>query len=114
MNAACRNRSSDVHSLNSARITILGSANRTPAIRGTPNLGGPIVTASGLVFIAAAMDNWLRAFDSETGKELWSSGDQIASWNHFSGLTVANGRVYIGTFDGLLYAFGVDRPAETR
>jgi len=42
-----------------------------PAIRGTPNLGGPIVTASGLVFIAAAMDNWLRAFDSETGKELW-------------------------------------------
>lgn len=42
-----------------------------PAIRGTPNLGGPIVTASGLVFIAAAMDNWLRAFDSETGEELW-------------------------------------------
>ena len=43
-----------------------------PAIRGTPNLGGPIVTASGLVFIAAAMDNYLRAFDSETGAELWS------------------------------------------
>jgi quinoprotein glucose dehydrogenase len=38
---------------------------------GTPNLGGPIVTASGLVFIGAAMDNYLRAFDANTGAELW-------------------------------------------
>ncbi|HPE47737.1 MAG TPA: pyrroloquinoline quinone-dependent dehydrogenase [Hyphomonas sp.] len=38
---------------------------------GTPNLGGPIVTSSGLVFIGAAMDDYLRAFDVETGKELW-------------------------------------------
>lgn len=38
---------------------------------GTPNMGGPIVTASGLVFIGAAMDNYLRAFDSDTGRELW-------------------------------------------
>ncbi len=38
---------------------------------GTPNFGGPIVTAGGLVFIGAAMDNYLRAFDVETGKELW-------------------------------------------
>ncbi len=38
---------------------------------GTPSMGGPIVTASGLVFIAAAMDNYLRAFDLDTGEELW-------------------------------------------
>lgn len=38
---------------------------------GTPNLGGPIVTGSGLVFIGAAMDDYLRAFDVETGEELW-------------------------------------------
>jgi quinoprotein glucose dehydrogenase len=38
---------------------------------GTPNLGGPIATASGLVFIGAAMDNYLRAFNARTGKELW-------------------------------------------
>jgi quinoprotein glucose dehydrogenase len=38
---------------------------------GTPNLGGPIVTGGGLVFIGAAMDNYLRAFDLGTGKELW-------------------------------------------
>jgi len=38
---------------------------------GTPNFGGPIVTASGLVFIGAAMDDYLRAFDAKTGAELW-------------------------------------------
>lgn len=38
---------------------------------GTPNLGGPLTTAGGLVFIGAAMDNYLRAFDIETGAELW-------------------------------------------
>jgi outer membrane protein assembly factor BamB len=48
----------------------------------------------------------LYALDGQTGKELWSSGDQIKSWNHFSGLAVANGKVYIGTFDGALYCFG--------
>ena len=50
----------------------------------------------------------LYALDAQTGDELWSSGDQIASWNHFTGLTVANGRVYIGTYDGILYCFGVN------
>ena len=40
-------------------------------VRGTPNLGGPILTAGGLVFIAAAMDDYLRAFAIETGVELW-------------------------------------------
>ena len=38
---------------------------------GMPNMGGPIVTAGGLVFVGAAMDAYLRAFDSETGVELW-------------------------------------------
>ena len=38
---------------------------------GSPNLGGSIVTAGGLVFIAATMDQYLRAFDIDTGKELW-------------------------------------------
>ena len=38
---------------------------------GVPNLGGPIVTAGGLVFIAATIDEYLRAFDVATGDELW-------------------------------------------
>jgi quinoprotein glucose dehydrogenase len=39
---------------------------------GTPNLGGPIVTAGGLVFIGASFDSQFRAFDIDTGKVLWS------------------------------------------
>lgn len=38
---------------------------------GTPSLGGPLMTAGGITFIGAAMDNYLRAFDSATGVELW-------------------------------------------
>jgi quinoprotein glucose dehydrogenase len=38
---------------------------------GTPNFGGAIITAGGLVFVGAAMDDYLRAFDVETGRELW-------------------------------------------
>lgn len=38
---------------------------------GTPTLGGPAVTSTGLIFIGAAMDNYLRAFETETGAELW-------------------------------------------
>ncbi len=49
----------------------------------------------------------LYALDAETGRELWNSGDQIQKWNHWSGLSLANGRVYIGTFDNELYCFGI-------
>jgi quinoprotein glucose dehydrogenase len=38
---------------------------------GIPNLGGPVVTSGGLIFIAAAMDDYLRSFDLSTGEELW-------------------------------------------
>jgi quinoprotein glucose dehydrogenase len=38
---------------------------------GTPNNGGAVVTAGGLVFIAAATDNLIRAIDVETGATLW-------------------------------------------
>ena len=38
---------------------------------GTENYGGPVVTAGGLLFIAASKDQHIRAFDSETGNELW-------------------------------------------
>src|SRR5262249_23353241 len=49
----------------------------------------------------------IYALDARTGKELWSSGDQMHQWNHFSGITVANGRVFLGTYDGTLYSFSV-------
>ncbi|HEY6088803.1 MAG TPA: PQQ-binding-like beta-propeller repeat protein, partial [Gemmatimonadaceae bacterium] len=42
-----------------------------PNIPGAINLGGPITTAGGLVFIGAAMDRYFRAFDIKDGRELW-------------------------------------------
>jgi quinoprotein glucose dehydrogenase len=42
-----------------------------PAEWGSPNLGGPIATAGGLVFIGASADRSLRAYASRTGRELW-------------------------------------------
>ncbi len=40
---------------------------------GMPNLGGPLATGGGVTFIGAAMDNYLRAFDTATGAELWKT-----------------------------------------
>lgn len=40
---------------------------------GTPNLGGPLVTASGLTFIGATQDNFLRAFETESGRLVWEA-----------------------------------------
>src|SRR5215468_1517582 len=51
----------------------------------------------------------LYVLDAQTGKELWSSGDEIKSWNQWSGLSVANGRVYIATFDNYLYSYGIKK-----
>ena len=39
---------------------------------GTENMGAPVATAGGLIFCAGTTDRLLRAFDSDTGKELWS------------------------------------------
>ncbi len=40
---------------------------------GTENYGGPLVTAGNLIFIGASRDEYFRAFDKETGEELWKS-----------------------------------------
>jgi quinoprotein glucose dehydrogenase len=41
--------------------------------QGSISLGGPIVTAGGLAFIAGTIDPYIRAFDIETGKEIWKA-----------------------------------------
>jgi len=38
---------------------------------GSPALGGPVITAGGLVFLAATFDPWLKAYDLATGKLVW-------------------------------------------
>ena len=40
-------------------------------VTGTENYGGPVVTAGGLIFIGASKDEYFRALDKDTGKELW-------------------------------------------
>ena len=49
----------------------------------------------------------LYAFDAQTGEELFSSGNTIPDWTHFSGLAVNNGHVYLVTHDSTVYAFGL-------
>lgn len=61
---------------------------------GSPNLGGGIVTAGGLYFIAAAMDTYLRAFDVETGKEVWKA--ELPAGGQATPMTYQfNGRQYL-------------------
>jgi len=61
---------------------------------GMPNLGGAIITAGGLVFIAASTDNYLRAFDIATGKELWKG--RLPAGGQATPMTYeANGRQYV-------------------
>jgi outer membrane protein assembly factor BamB len=50
----------------------------------------------------------LYALDATTGKELYSSGDQVTSFLHQAGIAVAGGRVIFGTFDGTIYCFGLE------
>jgi len=52
----------------------LGITEQLPEARrgtGRLNIGGPIATAAGLVFIGASNDRRFRAFDARTGAELW-------------------------------------------
>lgn len=51
----------------------LGIPTRMKIAMGTPNLGGPLVTAGGLTFLAAAQDNFLRAFETATGRLIWQA-----------------------------------------
>jgi PQQ-like domain len=44
-------------------------------------------------------------FDATTGKVLFSSGDLIKGFSHFSGIALAGERIYVPTRDGTLYCF---------
>lgn len=62
---------------------------------GSLSLGGPIVTAGGLVFIAGTIDPYLRAFDVETGKELWNGS--LPTSGHATPMTyrLPNGKQFV-------------------
>jgi quinoprotein glucose dehydrogenase len=82
-----------------------------PTNLGMPNLGGPIVTAGRLVFIAATLDRMFRAFDIDSGKELWSAplpaGGRATPMTYESGgrqfvVIAAGGGNEFGTGDAIL------------
>ncbi|HEB90361.1 MAG TPA: pyrroloquinoline quinone-dependent dehydrogenase, partial [Deltaproteobacteria bacterium] len=90
---------------------------------GVPGIGGPIVLDTGLVFVAGAMDDYLRAFDARTGEELWKgrlpAGGQATPMSYrveFEGgrvrqfvLIAAGGHARAGTRLGdALVAFALD------
>jgi quinoprotein glucose dehydrogenase len=61
-----------------------------PIPPGSLTLGGPIITAGGLVFVAGTFDPFIRAFDIETGRELWKA--QLPDSGHATPMTYRVGR----------------------
>ncbi|WP_114392979.1 glucose/quinate/shikimate family membrane-bound PQQ-dependent dehydrogenase [Oleisolibacter albus] len=76
---------------------------------GVPGLGGPIITAGGVVFLSASIDNYIRAYDLTTGEQLWRhrlpAGGQATPLTYSVGdrqfvVQVAGGHGSIGTTTG--------------
>jgi len=76
-----------------------GIPSMLPVTIGTPNNGGPLVTAGGLAFIAATTDNVFRAIDLRTGKTVWQ--DILPAGGQATPITYAvNGRQYVVLMTG--------------
>ena len=82
---------------------------RLPFKLGVPGIGGPMITKGGIAFLAAAVDNYLRAYDLRTGKTLWSArlpaGGQSTPMTFSEGgkqyvVIVAGGHGSVGTKAG--------------
>src|SRR5690606_10539040 len=94
-----------------------------PIRMGVPGIGGPLLTASGLAFLAAAVDDNFRAYEVATGKVLWDvrlpAGGQATPMTYLNSkgqqmvVLVAGGHGSIGTKAGdFVMAFGVDGQKE--
>lgn len=76
----------------------LGITEQLPVERrrtGRLNVGGPIATASGLVFIGASNDRRFRAFDARTGQELWVTELPLSAHAVPITYVAADGRQYV-------------------
>ena len=76
---------------------------------GVPSMGGTVVTRSGLVFISGTLDRYVRAFDLQTGKEVWRArlpaGGQATPMTYMAGgrqflVVTAGGHSLMGTKPG--------------
>jgi glucose dehydrogenase len=92
---------------------------------GAPNIGGSIVTDGGLVFIAATNDRKFRAFDRETGNELWTTSLPASgfatpatymgkSGRQFVVIAAGGGNKYDKVFTGKIVAFALPKEAATK
>lgn len=93
------------------------------AVPGVFNIGGSVTTRTGLSFIAATLDNYLRAFDVSSGRELWRgrlpAGGQASPITYTSAKTgrqyvviAAGGHGFLGTTPGdYVQAFALDGEA---
>lgn len=78
---------------------------------GTPNLGGPVTTAGGVLFIAATMDGYLRAIDMRNGQELWR--DRLPGGSQTTPMSyVAQGRQFVVVASGQHMWFQTGRSDE--
>ncbi|HKE26379.1 MAG TPA: PQQ-binding-like beta-propeller repeat protein [Bryobacteraceae bacterium] len=87
------------------------------------NVPEPPIVANGVVYVLSSGEDvmqyrtgtaerlrgsrkaTLHALDAETGKELFGS-EPLSSFTHFGGLALSNGRIFVATYDGHVYAFG--------
>jgi quinoprotein glucose dehydrogenase len=92
------------------------------SLEGAPNIGGPLTTAGGLVFIGATTDNYLRAFDTATGEKRWEmrlpAGAQATPMSYEVGgrqfvIVAAGGHAKLDTTRGdYVLAFALPAPAR--
>ena len=86
--------------IGSARLNgPFGIPSGLPLTIGTPNNGGPVVTAGGLIFLAATTDNLIRAIDIETGETVWT--DTLPAGGQATPMTYeVDGRQYVVLMTG--------------
>ncbi|MCQ8241774.1 glucose/quinate/shikimate family membrane-bound PQQ-dependent dehydrogenase [Rhizosaccharibacter radicis] len=76
-----------------------------PITMGVPSLGGPLVTAGGVAFLTSTMDYYIRAYDTATGRVIWS--DRLPAGGQSTPMSYAvDGRQYVVTADGGHGSFG--------
>lgn len=90
-----------------------------------------VVVANGIVFALSTGENAnqrggekkrllnthpavLRALDAATGAELYNSANTMTSWTHFTGLAIANGKVFAVDHDSNVYCFGLNETKPGR
>jgi quinate dehydrogenase (quinone) len=76
-------------------VTVFGVQPRLSFFVGMPTLGGPVMTKGGIAFHSGTQDYYLRAYDTETGEELWKgrlpSGSQSTPMSYIG----KDGRQYV-------------------